>query len=819
MSASPSSSSHSHTRQATEGRILGRAAELAALGALLCDDTVDHITIHGPFGIGRSTVAAEAIRQYGDRFGRILPARPGMWGLPRTTRLSVPRHTHRTADGSAAPATGATTGVGRILILRGEDTGPSDSQPLGSSDQDLHATTLTCALRPLGIDGERTVAIGMLPVSPEGAPVEVHRANPAVTLFRRRSAHAHPRQPIPDSELETVAAICRHLDGWPLAIVLAAEHLPYVPLPTLEQLVADEQERLLVLSSPDPHRPMNMNTALEWMWQRLPPDARAVWGAAGLFADRFTLQQAAHVADLPASRAADALSLLASLHLVHTAPAPGTQAYRLVHLARSFTSSHAVGGPQSTPRPGSTAIERFLEMTVDIARTALATAMAGNDDDAVRLAGSYTRELESTLSHLLRHERLQDALTVTAVLALAGGRRGRFEPLLSQLGPLLARHDLPPGAPLAAAFIGYADMLLRHLDNQDRRDHAIAVWRRGMTLTRRYGGPGSLLRALAVMVQAYPVTHDVALTRACTQEGITLARDGGHVRWLARFEAWSGMLAHQVGDLDSAQTLAISALARGRRAGDDRSRLLAGLLLRTLPEPPRGIPGGIPSLEVLLELAHRLGDIRMESTVSTAIAAAALRKGQLALAAQSLDAVLDLVHDEDAWIGGGIAIIFIALLLYARGEPIAAAQVHGMIANRLPVLLEQLPPHAAAMYRGALAQLEQELGSDDFHTHVRLVIARPWTDNLAAARQLLRVDPRAGNPPTTRTGWADLSPRQQQTLQLIAQGLDNKTIARRLGISISAVWHHTSRIFAKLGVENRAQAAIWAVRHLDDVDP
>jgi NarL family two-component system response regulator LiaR len=58
----------------------------------------------------------------------------------------------------------------------------------------------------------------------------------------------------------------------------------------------------------------------------------------------------------------------------------------------------------------------------------------------------------------------------------------------------------------------------------------------------------------------------------------------------------------------------------------------------------------------------------------------------------------------------------------------------------------------------------------------------------------------------------DLSPRELEVLQLIARGLDNPDIAAELCISPRTAKHHVSSVLAKLGVPNRVQAAVYAVR-------
>lgn len=58
-----------------------------------------------------------------------------------------------------------------------------------------------------------------------------------------------------------------------------------------------------------------------------------------------------------------------------------------------------------------------------------------------------------------------------------------------------------------------------------------------------------------------------------------------------------------------------------------------------------------------------------------------------------------------------------------------------------------------------------------------------------------------------------LTQREREVLQLVGQGFANKQIARRLGISEKTVKTHLSRVFQRIGVLDRTQAALWAERH------
>lgn len=64
-----------------------------------------------------------------------------------------------------------------------------------------------------------------------------------------------------------------------------------------------------------------------------------------------------------------------------------------------------------------------------------------------------------------------------------------------------------------------------------------------------------------------------------------------------------------------------------------------------------------------------------------------------------------------------------------------------------------------------------------------------------------------------------LTPREREILDLIASGHGNKQIARALGITEKTVKAHCTRLFARIGAEDRTQAAIWALRNRPAAEP
>ena len=80
-------------------------------------------------------------------------------------------------------------------------------------------------------------------------------------------------------------------------------------------------------------------------------------------------------------------------------------------------------------------------------------------------------------------------------------------------------------------------------------------------------------------------------------------------------------------------------------------------------------------------------------------------------------------------------------------------------------------------------------------------------DPSVAARLVEAIAQPAGEEPRD-----DLTPRERQVLELIGQGLSNKRIALELGVSEKTVKTHVGHVLAKLGVTDRTQAALLAVR-------
>jgi DNA-binding NarL/FixJ family response regulator len=117
---------------------------------------------------------------------------------------------------------------------------------------------------------------------------------------------------------------------------------------------------------------------------------------------------------------------------------------------------------------------------------------------------------------------------------------------------------------------------------------------------------------------------------------------------------------------------------------------------------------------------------------------------------------------------------------------------------------------AAAVDAGACGYLVKDSAVEDIVGAIRSAASGgAWLSPQAAQTVLERVR-RTG--PVAIAPDDGLSVRETEVLQLLARGLDNNEIAAELSISPRTAKNHVANVLDKLGVDNRVQAAVYAVR-------
>jgi DNA-binding NarL/FixJ family response regulator len=121
-----------------------------------------------------------------------------------------------------------------------------------------------------------------------------------------------------------------------------------------------------------------------------------------------------------------------------------------------------------------------------------------------------------------------------------------------------------------------------------------------------------------------------------------------------------------------------------------------------------------------------------------------------------------------------------------------------------------------ALDAGAIGYLLKDAEPREIHEAVQAASRGEAPLTPKAAMELLRqrqpVGLHTGNHAAAPARQVDLTDRERQVLALLAGGLANKQIARRLGISEKTVKGHLTNLFQRIGVSDRTQAALWAER-------
>jgi NarL family two-component system response regulator LiaR len=128
-------------------------------------------------------------------------------------------------------------------------------------------------------------------------------------------------------------------------------------------------------------------------------------------------------------------------------------------------------------------------------------------------------------------------------------------------------------------------------------------------------------------------------------------------------------------------------------------------------------------------------------------------------------------------------------------------QVVALTSSHDSVLVKQ------ALQAGAIGYLLKNVSAIDLAQAIRAaVVGRPVLSQEATAALVQSVHQNSGL-------GSDLTEREREVLQLVAQGLSNMSIGERLSISRSTVKYHLASIFSKLGVSGRQEAIALAYQH------
>jgi predicted ATPase/DNA-binding winged helix-turn-helix (wHTH) protein len=480
--------------------LVGRAEEVATVSDRVLNRRF--VTIVGAGGIGKTSIAIAAAHRLSDRFADgvcfvdLAPVSdPEFLASAIVAGLGV-RSDSEDLLGAAIHALKEQTKL--LLLDNCEHLLPGVALAAQRLATKLpKASVLVTSREPLRLPGENLIHLDPLAVpAADAAVADPAQALtfPAVDLFVTRAGEASGYE-LTESDVPLVAAICRRLDGIPLAIELAASRtVRYTPADLLCLL----RERFDLLdrgSDESPVRHRALRATLEWSYGLLASHEAAILRALTVYAGAFTVDDAivvASAADVPAAAALEGAANLISKSLLSADTRHDTPHYRLLDSTRAFVAEKLFEDPKCNRilQRHAEQICSSLERTQDDRENAASGAQASDHGRwvaDVRRAlgwafgsnGSIALGIRLTVAAIPMWENfsLVDESISRLSYALSEGRRTGFEDAGAEVRLQLA---------LASALM-YAGGLAPEAD---------AAWDLALVLARQGGEAECQLRAL-----------------------------------------------------------------------------------------------------------------------------------------------------------------------------------------------------------------------------------------------------------------------------------------------------------------------------------
>jgi predicted ATPase/DNA-binding NarL/FixJ family response regulator len=661
---------------------------------------------------------------------------------------------------------------------------------------------LATSREPLRVAGET-----IWPVPPLAVTSANGSRSEAVRLFAERAAAIAPGFALTPANGAAVAAICRSLDGIPLAIELAAARVRALTVEQIRMRVADRFGLLTTGDRAAAPRQQTLRAAIDWSHDLLTEREKALLRRLSVFAG-WSLEMAEIVCTdelVPPAAILDTVAALVDKSLVVREPeALGQARFRMLDTVREYAAEKlALAGEAAAIQ------HRFRDHILTVAERNFAVGMAlvpAPWQDRVDVFRQY--DVDAGNVWLVLAECLAEADVTTGLRICTAIRpcmlvRGEFALGCEWVDAFLA---LPQAAGVDPRIRGEALIGHAQLSMSGDPSGAEPSARAGLDLCRAAGDEFWTAAGLNLLSEIAVHTARPDEAEALSQEATAIAEaadDGWNTGWALGIRA---ALAALRGNMREAADLARASIEVMRSIdhlwGVARAELGLGDLARL-----RGDLDGAQRMYTDALGCLREIDARPEIARCLAgLGRMALDLGDLEAAKDHLAESLRLSRDIGTRIGMARGLESCATLAAREGDPERAVMLAAAAAGlRATSGLRPLPGARADRYLAGPRRLDEGTAA--------LLWARGLALSPKAAIELaIEQAPRLPSVPGVTPAAAapgGLTPRELEVAALIADGRSNKAIAAELVISPATVARHVANIMTKLDFRSRAAIAAW----------
>ena len=786
--------------------LIGRDAETVQLHKLLRGPEVRLVTITGPGGVGKTSLALHVARAAQDSFADgvtfvslapisdptlIIPTIAQTLNLSETpSRLGLDILKEHLQDRHA------------LLVLDNFEqiitAAPLLTELLSACARLQLLVTSREALRLIG---EQEFLLSPLALPDQPAFETLHQV-PSIALFVQRAQSAQLEFQLTQQNAEAVAEVCAHLDGLPLAIELAAARIKlFPPQAMLEQLQASPLQLLRGGARDLPARQQTLRRAVQWSYDLLEDEEQRACGWFAVFLGGGTLEATLAVLGPPAS--VDVLDSLVSKNLVRQIETNDAPRFVMLETIREF------GWEQLTQTAELEAARRaHAAYYVALAEEA-EPHLVGADQKAWLLRLEVERDnLRAALRWAIENHEAELAQRMAGALLPFWFGRGRWSEGRRWLEESLA---MDSGAPLNEAVrakaLYQASFLARYQGDFAR---ARMFCEESLALYRALDDQSGVVMALIQLGRVDLYLDDQQAMEAFLDEAASLI--DALPDSVEKARAYKDMVvARGVFELPISPetTRYLDESERLHRKFNNQS----GLALAITHQAFRAYLEGDYTLaasrtEEAERLAAELDDDYLNSRIFLGRVLLQMHEGDFTAARLHVEGFLrqeDILRQDgnrsDHHLSSGLFIL--AAILNVQNLAVWSARVLGLAeawsqASAELVFLDEKFP----LTRGILAKLRAQLGDEAFARETATGQQLTLDDILAIPH------PPAGAsvPGGTEAPGAFLTRRENEVLRLLDQDLSNPQIAERLVISRRTVDAHLRSIYDKLGVRSRDAA-------------